>query len=523
MKTLSKIRNLLIISSILTCTKTYSQNVAINGTGALPNASAMLDITSTSSGLLMPRMTSAQRTAIATPATGLTVYDLTTQSFWYFNGIIWVQQTSNLTGWLIAGNTLAADGILGSLNNYNVKMFANGSELMRLTSGGQIVIGSTTPSAGDLLGAFSNGTNTWALNGYSSFNGGGVYGLIQAGNSTNFSAVQGQYFGSSTQGVGILGTSASTSGGTAFNAVGAGVSGDASGVRGNYAFGVLGNGGSYKRTGGVMGYDYGTMGALGYFANNSTNYSVYGFGTGFTTGGAGGRISSSSVANITSSYNVPDNTIGLGIYGGVMGGWIKGLVYGTHFSGHRYGIYVDGNTITNNVYTQLNSVDNSDKRVATYAPTSTNVDVYSKGKANLVNGKTIVNFDNNFKNLISDKEDVIITLTPVGVCNGVYISRTNLDGFEVTENNNGNSNVQFNWIAIGTKKGFENPQISSEIIDASFDGKMNGVMHNDNAPDEGTPIWWDGTSVRFDTPQAPKGAPAVINARFNNLSNKTKK
>jgi len=39
-----------------------------------PDASSILDLTSTSKGLLAPRMTSAQRTAIASPATGLLVY-----------------------------------------------------------------------------------------------------------------------------------------------------------------------------------------------------------------------------------------------------------------------------------------------------------------------------------------------------------------------------------------------------------------------------------------------------------------
>lgn len=43
------------------------------GTGT-PNPSAVLDITSTNRGLLLPRMTAAQRAAIATPANGLIVY-----------------------------------------------------------------------------------------------------------------------------------------------------------------------------------------------------------------------------------------------------------------------------------------------------------------------------------------------------------------------------------------------------------------------------------------------------------------
>ncbi|WP_448044405.1 C1q-like domain-containing protein [Bradyrhizobium liaoningense] len=45
------------------------------GMGALPAASALMDLTSTTKGFLPPRMTTAQRDAIASPATGLVVYD----------------------------------------------------------------------------------------------------------------------------------------------------------------------------------------------------------------------------------------------------------------------------------------------------------------------------------------------------------------------------------------------------------------------------------------------------------------
>ncbi len=52
-------------------------NVAINATGASPDPSAMLDVSSTSKGLLMPRMTTAQRDAIASPADGLMIMNTT--------------------------------------------------------------------------------------------------------------------------------------------------------------------------------------------------------------------------------------------------------------------------------------------------------------------------------------------------------------------------------------------------------------------------------------------------------------
>jgi hypothetical protein len=57
----------------------------------------MLDVSSTTKGLLIPRMTTAQRNLLAS-VEGLTVYDITTKSFWYFNGTTWVAITSNISG-----------------------------------------------------------------------------------------------------------------------------------------------------------------------------------------------------------------------------------------------------------------------------------------------------------------------------------------------------------------------------------------------------------------------------------------
>ena len=59
------------------------------GTNA-PAATALLDITSTTKGLLPPRMTTAERDAIATPATGLTIYNATTNMMNVYNGTAWV-------------------------------------------------------------------------------------------------------------------------------------------------------------------------------------------------------------------------------------------------------------------------------------------------------------------------------------------------------------------------------------------------------------------------------------------------
>jgi hypothetical protein len=56
---------------------------------ATPNASARLQVDSTTQGFLPPRMTSVQRNAIATPAAGLIVYDVTLNKHYGYNGTTW--------------------------------------------------------------------------------------------------------------------------------------------------------------------------------------------------------------------------------------------------------------------------------------------------------------------------------------------------------------------------------------------------------------------------------------------------
>eukprot|EP01041_Mallomonas_annulata_P000225 gene225-410_t len=87
-----------------------AQSVGINNTGATAQPSAMLDVSSTNKGLLVPRMTIAQRDAIASPATGLLVYQTNgTAGFYYYNGTVWTAiggSGGSTAGWTIVGDNM---------------------------------------------------------------------------------------------------------------------------------------------------------------------------------------------------------------------------------------------------------------------------------------------------------------------------------------------------------------------------------------------------------------------------------
>jgi len=76
-----------LLAAVLLTATTFAQ-VGINI--ETPDPSAALDITSTTGGLLVPRMTKDDRGFIDTPATGLIVYQTDgTPGFYYFNGTSW--------------------------------------------------------------------------------------------------------------------------------------------------------------------------------------------------------------------------------------------------------------------------------------------------------------------------------------------------------------------------------------------------------------------------------------------------
>ena len=91
---INKAGSFLLLACILPCFA-YSQ-VGIGTTS--PNSNAILDLSSTSKGLLLPRLTASQRTSISSPPKGLLIFDLDSLYMMYYDGSAWkgVQGTSSI-------------------------------------------------------------------------------------------------------------------------------------------------------------------------------------------------------------------------------------------------------------------------------------------------------------------------------------------------------------------------------------------------------------------------------------------
>ncbi len=79
--------------AVILCLSTFYSSAQFISTGigtSTPDVTAVLDVSSNTQGMLMPRLTTAQRNAIATPATGLVAYDTDLSNFWYYDGTQWL-------------------------------------------------------------------------------------------------------------------------------------------------------------------------------------------------------------------------------------------------------------------------------------------------------------------------------------------------------------------------------------------------------------------------------------------------
>jgi hypothetical protein len=232
-----------------------------------------------------------------------------------------------------------------------------------------------------------------------------------------------------------------------------------------YSFGTTGfNYNDFTRCGGILGADGSGSywGALGYRSSGSINYG--GYATSYGSGGG---------------KNGQANTgIGLGAWGDLMGADIHGAVYGIYAEGKNYAMFSNGPIYRNNLDIHLQD-NGTGTNTVLYTNVSTDATIQTCGTAALSNGTKSITFDPAFEESVSLEAPVIVTVTPIGNSNGVYLSEVSGNGFTVVENNGGKSNITVNYIAIGKRAGYENPSLPQEVIDAGYTKNMARGLHND--------------------------------------------
>lgn len=260
------------------------QNVGIGTT--TPDASAILDITSTNKGVLIPRVALNDYTTsspVTSPTEGLLIYNATgteAHGFWYWDGTQWVQVGSGSSsggtlddaynfGGAGLGRTITADN--GSVE-INMTSSATNTEGLTVTAANG---SSGTPSSAIYVMSSGVGASIYAEN----TNTANPYNTIQASsNSTNqyTSAIAGYYDGAQ-QGVGVYGS--------VYNSTSTGVAGvmgvnnRTSGGYGLYGQGFNGGVGETNDAGGagIWGQNnYGTGSGSGSGVVGDGNYGVWG-------------------------------------------------------------------------------------------------------------------------------------------------------------------------------------------------------------------------------------------------------
>lgn len=130
MKTMITLRAILCILFATTLLKAQTNTFPVSGAAGIgtvtPDASSLLDITSTTKGALVPRMTKAQRDAIVAPATGLLIFQTnSTAGFYYYTGTKWTSVANTFTGG--TGISIAGGTITNTLPDQTVTLAGAGS------------------------------------------------------------------------------------------------------------------------------------------------------------------------------------------------------------------------------------------------------------------------------------------------------------------------------------------------------------------------------------------------------------
>ncbi|TGE14471.1 hypothetical protein [Hymenobacter elongatus] len=188
---------LLAVAALATSSASvYAQTGSVGIGIETPNASAVLDLTSTAKGLLIPRMTQAQRNLISTPAEGLLVYQTdNTPGIYQRTATAWVRLVADNLGDHTATTNL-------NLNGKLLTGAAAATTGLGVDASGNVGVGVTAANKLDVATAARTGTHATAKPLY-------VTGALTTTNGAEFRTSD------ATQGVGIGSNSVYAAGSTA--------------------------------------------------------------------------------------------------------------------------------------------------------------------------------------------------------------------------------------------------------------------------------------------------------------------
>ena len=202
---MKNITKLFFAAAFLTVGAASAQTGGVGVGTTTPDASSALDVTSTTKGFLMPRMTTTERTAITSPATGLQVYDTDTNSQWYYNGTVWVQGASKADGSKWTNDATNTRVALTNLSDGTTARTA-GTEFI-IKDNGRVGIGTDSPtSALQVKATVAQGVfSSSVAGGHASISIGDYLGTVGNVNFWNINRRLTPYFGEDLRGLAFWG------------------------------------------------------------------------------------------------------------------------------------------------------------------------------------------------------------------------------------------------------------------------------------------------------------------------------